>query len=194
MKQFLSLAVASVLAALTCAVAVTPAHAQTPVAARGTLASIAPAQDETGYEQMTQSPVAFWKGMSHHDFDARTVAAPDGKRKLSFGPYVFTTGVVRFDDNDRLAALSLEYRNDDPTQVRNAYEAYRRALGSLKVDYEREGGPNEQVPDLDFAMIGWTGANGAESALARMHSYEAARVAQTPVKAGVVTFAVRPTP
>lgn len=192
MKQFRSLAVASFLAALISAVA--PAHAQAPVAAPGTLASIAPAQDESGYEQMTQSPVAFWKGMSHKDFDARTVAAADGKRTLAFGPYVFTAGVVRFDDSDRLAALSLEYRNDDPVQIRNAFEAYRHALGALQTDYEREGGPNEQVPDLDFAMIGWKGPNGSESALARLHSYEAARVAKTPVKAGVVTFAVRPAP
>jgi len=194
MKQLRSLVLASALAALATTVAYTPAHAQVPAAGQGPLASLAPAQDETGYEQMTQSPVAFWKGMSHKDFDARTVATADGKRTLGFGPYVFTTGVVRFDDNDRLTALSLEYRNDDPTQIRNAFEAYRHALGSLKPDYEREGGPNEQVPDLDFAMIGWKGPNGAESALARVHSYEAARVAKTPVKAGVVTFAVRPTP
>lgn len=194
MKHIRSLAIATVLAALVTAVAHTPARAQAMAAAAGPLASLAPAQDENGYEQMMQSPVAFWKGMSHKEFDARTVATTDGKRALAFGPYVFTTGVVRFDGNDRLAALSLEYRNDDPAEVRNAYEAYRHALGSLKPDYEREGGPNEQVPDLDFAMIGWKGPNGAESALARMHSYKAARVAKTPVKAGVATFAVRPTP
>jgi hypothetical protein len=171
-----------------------PASAQTSMAAPGTLESIAPASDETAYEQMTQSPVAFWKGMSRTDFEARTIPAAEGHRTLAFGPYVFTTGVVKFDEAGKLAALSLEYRNDDPAQVRAAFEAYRHALGSIKPDYDREGGPTDEVPDLDFAMMGWKGPKGAESALARLHSFDAARVAKIPVKAGVVTFAVRPTP
>ncbi|KWU23392.1 hypothetical protein [Burkholderia cenocepacia] len=191
MKQFRNFAALAAFVAISSLTTAAMAQAQAPVP--GSLESIAPAADETAYEQMTQSPVAFWRGMSRKEFEARTAAGPQGHRSLAFGPYVFVTGVVSFDDAGNLASLSLEYRNDDPAQIHAAFEAYRHALGAIKPDYERQGTPTDDVPDLDFAMIGWKNRNGAESALARLHSFEAARAAKTPVKAGVVTFVVRPT-
>jgi hypothetical protein len=152
----------------------------------------APSDDATGFELLTQSQVGFWRGMSKEEFESRTTAKTPSQRVLSLGEFEFSVRGVDFDPQQGLVAASVEYRNDDPAKIEAAYEAYKRALGDLKPDYVRSA-PNGTpgIPDLKFDMMGWRSPDGAESALARVHSFAGKAKSKDAVSAGIVTFALR---
>ncbi|KWT95554.1 hypothetical protein APY03_2431 [Variovorax sp. WDL1] len=130
--------------------------------------------------------------MSREELESRTTAKSPTHRVLNLGEFEFSVRGVDFDPEQGLVAASLEYRSDDPAKIEAAYEAYKRALGGLKPDYVRSA-PNgtPAIPDLKFEMMGWKSPDGAESALARLHSYAGKAKSKGAVAAGIVTFALR---
>lgn len=184
---------ASLLAtAFTLAVAAVPAYAQK--SAFNALMQQSPDVDPP-YELLMKSSVAFWKGMPRAELEKRTTLTPDGTRTLQLGDFKFEVNAAEFDASGELIRVSVEYRNDDPAKISEAYSAYKHALGDIPPDYTRESpSGTDAVPDLQFAMIGWKDGGNKESALARIYSKKAQEsnaVSGTVKPAGIVTFAVR---
>lgn len=147
--------------------------------------------EASNFEVLQHSMVGFWRGMSRSEFDARVQKDQDGKLLVRLGEFTFEANAVTFDEQGYLTGASVEFRHDDPKVIEDAFNAYKHALGAIPADYERSTSGTELVPDLQFAILGWRAPDGAESALARVHSY-AAKAKSAEVKAaGVVSFAVR---
>ena len=152
----------------------------------------APADDAPAFELMQKSRVAFWRGMSRQEFESRTLAKSATERVLRLGEFEFTVAQAEFYEQAGLVAASVEFRDDDPQRIEAAFEAYKRALGGIKPDYTHSaprGTPD--IPDLRFEMLGWKSADGAESALARLHSFAGKARNKDAPAAGRVTFALR---